>query len=233
MIYECRRTGLRHERAGAGNQDSICVKRRGRLTAVALADGVSTCLMAEEGAETAAQAAADLFSLKGKELMEYDEKDIAEIVTSHVLFELSSKAEEGTGQTEDYSSTLSAVMYDSQAGDLLIYNLGDCIVLAAADGQCSIAAMPYDSSDGCCVTTTIGAASAASVRKMDAGRIDYVVLCSDGAWREMFSKGHIIDSVKGMISEGRFGDLEEYLKECRCEDDNSFAALRIDLGGLS
>lgn len=198
-----------------------------------LADGVSACSMAGEGAETAAEAMAALLSRRGDILLEHEERDIAEIVTGHVLFELEARAEKGPHAAADYSSTLSGVMHDRQKGMLLIYNLGDCMVITAQDGRCSIAAVPYDSTDGCCVTTTRNAASAAVVRKMADKGIDFAVICSDGAWREMLSGNRLKKEVMEMIASGSFEELGAYLEGCGCEDDNSFVALRLEHGGLS
>ena len=233
MIYEYSRRGLRHERDGAANEDHICCSEDSRASVMVLADGVSSCPMAGEGAETAAQAMASLLHARGDILPEHEEKDIAEIVTGHVLFELEAKAEKGHRAAADYSSTLSGVMHDRQKEILLIYNLGDCMVIAAQGGRCSIAALPYDSTDGCCVTTTRNAASAATVRKMPAGGIDYAVICSDGAWREMLKGNRLKKEVTEMIASGRFEELAAYLEERGCEDDSSFAALRLEHGGLS
>ena len=96
MIYEYSRTGLRHERDGAPNEDHIRFAEDGMASVIALADGVSTCLMAGEGAETAAEAITGLLRRRGDILLEHEEKEIAEIVTGHVLFELEAKAEKGT-----------------------------------------------------------------------------------------------------------------------------------------
>ena len=232
MIYEYSRTGLRHERDGAPNEDHICRAEDGRTSVMALADGVSTCTMAGEGAETAAEAITGLLRGKGDILLEHEEKDIAEIVTGHVLFELESRADKGQYTAIDYSSTLSGVMHDRQNDKLLIYNLGDCMVITAQDGRCSIAAAPYDSTDGCCVTTTRNAASAADVRKMDAEDIDFAVICSDGAWREMLRGNRLDKEVMEMIASGKFEELGAYLEERGCEDDNSFVALSLEHGGL-
>lgn len=233
MIYEYSRMGLRHERDGASNEDHICRAENCTASVIALADGVSTCSMAGEGAETAAEAFTGLLRGKGGLLLEHEEENIAEIVTGHVLFELKAKAKKGPHDTADYSSTLSGVMHDRQKDMLLIYNLGDCMVITAQAGQCSIAAAPYDSTDGCCVTTTKNAASAASVKKMAAEGIDFAVICSDGAWREMIRGNRLKKEVTEMIASGRFGELGAYLEECGCEDDSSFVALRLEHGGLS
>ena len=233
MIYEYSRTGLRHERDGAPNEEHICLAEDGRASGIALADGVSTCLMAGEGAETAAEAITGLLRRRGDILLEHEEKEIAEIVTGHVLFELEAKAGKGTLAAADYSSTLSGVMHDRQKDMLLIYNLGDYMVVTVQGGRCGIAAAPYDSTDGCCVTTTENAASAAVVRKMAAEGIDFAVICSDGAWREMLSGNRLKKEVMELIASGSFEELGAYLEERGCEDDNSFVALRLEHGGLS
>lgn len=230
LVYKYSRTGRRHIRAGQDCQDAVSFAECGGLTAAALADGVSTCAMSKEGAKTAADAAAGLLCKRGRALLEYREEDIAEIATSHVLFELDALAAKDGRAAEEYSSTLAAALFDRENRMLLLYNLGDCIIFAIGDGKCRIAAGPYDSTDGCCTTTTEGAASAACVRKIRTDNTDCVLMCSDGAWRHMVNGGRLMPEIEEMAVQGRFAELEGYLKQCCCDDDSSFVVLETENG---
>lgn len=233
MIYQCSNTGQYHKQNDSCNQDYICTEVNGKISVISLADGVSSCRKARAGAETAGRAITHLLSRRGDVMMEYDSREIARIANSHVVYELEKAAEADNNPVTDYSSTVSSVMYDRSSGKMLIYNLGDCIILTVSDGTCRIAAMPCDSRCGCCVTTTVNAESEAVAEVINTERIDSVVICSDGAWREMFRGCRLKDEVEAMLVRGRYDELSRFLTKCGCHDDNSFVAMKVSSGRMA
>lgn len=108
---------------------------------------------------------------------------------------------------------------------MLCFNLGDGIILAAGRGRCRVLSMPADSSAGCCVTTTGSAAALASVKLLDASAVESVVICSDGAWRQMFDKNKLKPEVSSLLAGNEYDGLKDFLARQDCFDDYSFISL--------
>jgi len=230
MICEWSRTGEYHRETSGENQDCTCSMQHDGNTVITLADGVSTCPMAKEGARTAADALARLMAEKGSLLTGLESERIAGIAAAQVLFELKRKAGREGRAVEDYSSTIAGVLFSRENGKLLCYSLGDSIIIAVSGGRCRILAKPCDSSDGCCVTTTKESEKEAVVRVIDSKGIDSVVICSDGAWRMMFDKNRIRNEVKDILTAGDYELLGDHLSACGGYDDSSFIAMDIKDG---
>ena len=67
----------------------------------------------------------------------------------------------------------------------------------------------------------------ASVRMCNLGSMESIVIWSDGAWREMFSKNRLRPEVAQMLSGNEYDALEDYLNKQNCSDDYSFISLDI------
>ena len=228
MIYKSSHIGKYHEVENGENQDYICTGNSGKNTVISLADGISECCMAKKGAEVAGEVLTHLLVKKGERIMEYDHGEIADITVSHILGELQRKARQDERPVEDYSSTLAGVLYEKGRERLLLFNLGDSIIITTSCDDCKVAAIPFDSTYGCCATTTRNCALAATVKVMDADGIKSVIICSDGAWRHMFSENRLKTEVGRMLKNGEFDELRDYLDKQGCPDDYSFVAMNID-----
>ena len=90
-----------------------------------------------------------------------------------------------------------------------------------------ILAMPSDSREGTCVTTTRGAFRQAVARTIERDGIDTVWICSDGAWREMFEYGRMKREVAELIENKNFRGLMDLFKKRHSNDDMSFIALDV------
>mgnify|MGYP001676623534 FL=1 len=227
VIKELSRIGTYHALANGENQDSLCHGKSKNLYVISLADGASTCKEAKRGASIASQAITNLFLKKGNHFLEFDDKQIAEFTLSHILWELNQEASNSSQSIIDYSSTVASVLVDKRKRRMLCFNLGDSIILASGNGRCKVLCMPSDSSSGCCVTTTKWADKGASVRLCDIGSMESVVICSDGAWREMFSKNRLKPEVSRMLSNNEYDELKDFLNSRGCFDDYSFISLDI------
>jgi serine/threonine protein phosphatase PrpC len=227
LICSYSREGTRHRQAGIKNQDAVTFRRSGKESVIVLADGVSSCSCAQEGAKRAGDTAADLLLSRGKDLLACSGEETGAFIVSQVVYELTRLAQEEKRAPEDYASTLAAVYYDSKTEKLLYCSLGDSLILAAGKGQCTILAQPSDSRDGCCVTMTRNAEKGMQTGMSDARLLDTVCLFSDGAWKVLFEGGSLKTAVRTMLVNGWYEDLQEYLQAQNCEDDHSFIAIDL------
>lgn len=228
LIYQYSGIGARHAARGGENEDAVCARESGRYTAVSLADGVSACRRARTGAEIASGAVAGLLAERGKYLFDFPRQEVVSVTLSHILHRLRRQADREPGAVEDYSSTAAGVVFDRQERRLLCFNLGDGMILAQAGGQSRILSMPSDSSSGCCATTTRNAGRMAEVRTADAERLESVLLCTDGAWRQMFARGRLKPEVTALLDRHDWRGLQDFLSGQACPDDHSFIALELE-----
>lgn len=127
----------------------------------------------------------------------------------------------------DYSSTVASVLVDKRRDRMLCFGLGDSLILAVGQGRCCTLVLPDMAGATCCVTTTRNAAARTTVRTWDTAKIDHVVICSDGAWRPMFTGGRMRPEVEALLIEGDFDGLAAFLTRQNCFDDHSFVSLAI------
>lgn len=225
MIMKLSCPGQHHIKMNEENQDAICNEQNNRYVVISLADGVSTCEKAKQGAELASKAISNLLLKKGTEFFEFENDLISELVVSHIESELREQAKIDLKEVEEYSSTIACVLYDKKKERMLCINLGDGIIIAAKSGKCQIMAAPSNSNNGCSVTTTQNAKQMVSVKKIESLGVDSIVLCSDGAWKQMFDANKLRIEVSNMISNSRYDELKGYLLDRKSFDDFSFIAL--------
>lgn len=225
MISKLSCPGQHHLDTNEENQDAVCDVQNDRYVVISLADGVSTCKEAKTGAELSSKALSNLLLKKGTEFFEFDNEIISELVTSHIMSELREKAIIDSKEIEEYSSTIACVLYDKKKERMLCINLGDGIIIAAKNGKCQIMMAPSNSINGCSVTTTRDVKQIISVKKIESLNLDSIVLCTDGAWKQMFDGNILRKNVSDMISKSKYGELKEYLTTRYSFDDYSFIAL--------
>lgn len=227
VIKELSEMGIYHIGRNGKNQDALCHAGNQNFSVISLADGVSACKEAKSGAEIASRAITDLLLKRGEYFLEFENCQIAEFTLSHILFALKQRAENDAEDIEEYSSTVASVLLDKKKKRMLCFNLGDGIIMAAEKGRCRVLAMPADSSAGCCVTTTASAIKMASVKLFEAGSVESVVICSDGAWRQMFDRNKLKPEVSGLLANSEYDGLKDYLVGQNCFDDYSFISLNM------
>lgn len=225
MITKLSEIGTHHLDTLGENQDALCHAQNRSFCVISLADGVSTCKEAKSGAEIASRAITYLLFKKGERLMEFENEQIAEFTLSHILYELKQHADENSKDVEEYSSTVASVLVDKRKKQMLCFNLGDSIILTVSKDRCRVVAMPSDSSFGCCVTTTKGASSMVSIKRLDTDAIESVVICSDGAWRQMYNKNKLKPEVFEMLVNNEYDSVRDFLIGQNCFDDFSFISL--------
>lgn len=228
MVYKWSYTGKYHRLNEAVNQDCLRYNVSDKNAVITLADGVSSCDEACRGASIAAEALTLLLSLKGTTLIERKKEQIARIATAHMLYEIEKEAANSGKSIMDYSSTVAGAMFDKKNKKLLCFNIGDSIIIGVTENKCIVLSLPRDSTNGCCVTTTKDAELEAMVKIIDTENINSVVLCSDGAWREMFHAGRIRPEVKKMLTVGEYESLKAFLTQKNTYDDCSFIAMDVN-----
>lgn len=221
MLEKFSRAGAWHRENKVENQDVVLSRSNDRFSVITLADGVSTCGRSGAGALAACEAGSRLLLEKAEHFLDFDNEARARLVLSHIVRELKTKAENEQGVLEDYSSTFAAVLVDRRDKRLLYYNLGDGLIMGRSGNEFRIFAPPGDSSRGCCTTTTKNAAVLVQTEVIDVGDLDAVMICSDGAWKVMFDRGHPKPEVKRMIEEYRYDDLEAFFEDRKSNDDYS------------
>ena len=227
MISELSSIGTKHSAANQENQDAICSGKTGQYTAISLADGVSTCEEAKVGAEIASQVINNLFLKKGKYFWGFDDAQIAELAISHILYELNQRAEADKKEVNEYSSTIASVLYDQKKKRLLYFSVGDSMILATGMGGCRVLAMPSNSMLGCCTTTTGHASAMATAKVINVDFLESIIICSDGAWRQMYAKNRLKPEVAKLLFKRKFDGLRDYLISQNSVDDCSFISLDL------
>lgn len=222
MVFKFSKTGHYHTCIGEHNQDSIyCVENK-RFGVIALADGISSCKKARAGAETAARAIAELFFSKGDVIMSLEKKQISELTIAHIRHELKKQTIGENNNIEDYSSTVSCVVFDGKTGKLMCFNVGDSAVFANDNGKVAVISSPLCGVYGCCSTTTKNTEAVADIKILDANGFSSVMICSDGAWKEATEKNKIKQELLNAVAFGEYDKFKEYLEKKNCFDDCSF-----------
>lgn len=225
--HEYSSAGTNHNGNEQENQDVVLSGHNRNFEVAVVADGVSTCTKGKEGAEIAAKAIESLFLSKGNELMQFDEKQITDVLVQHMLYYLNKQAEADGISVEEYSSTMTAIVVDKLNKKTLTFNLGDGLIMGVQDGKIKVAGMPADTRDGTPTTTTKNVSSIAEAKVHD-GIWDSTILCSNGAWKEMFNKNKLKPEIAKMILDKDFERVIEYLEQQETTDDRTFVALEHD-----
>lgn len=217
--------GKHHNYKSSNNQDAILFKKNGKYSAMVLSDGVSTCEQAKIGAEITCKVVAEFLLKHAERLFNMNECETAESIIAYVLYFLKKRAASDGKNISEYSCTLACVLFDSEKKRMLYFNIGDGLITAIKDDNCYIVAMPADSRNGCCVTTTYNAASMAKVGIVDTANIESVMICSDGAWHLMYKRSRMQPEIKEMILNQDYDKLKETLLKKERFDDCSFITI--------
>ena len=192
-----------------------------------LADGVSTCEQAKEGAALACESVIEFLLQHSNRLFFMENQAIANSLISQVTYRLGTAAQQQNHGIEEYSSTLACVLFDRRSNKMLYFSVGDSLITAVKDSMCYIVAMPADSRNGCCVTTTLNAAADAKVGIIDVKGVSSVMICSDGAWRLMYRRTRMNPELEKLIVSQEYDKLREQLLEKDRFDDCSFILMDL------
>ena len=219
--------GKWHEQNGESNQDIVSSGSNERFSVITLADGVSTCKKGRKGAQIACKTTKEMMLRNGEYISGCSGAELANDIVLNVTYEIQKQAELDKIEPEEYSSTLSSVMYDNLLNTLTIFSVGDGIIFGVGRNGFRVLAMPSDSREGTCVTTTRGASRQAVARTISRDGIDSVWICSDGAWRMMFKSGIMKREFADLIASKDYRGLKELFIEHHGNDDMSFIMLDV------
>lgn len=219
--------GKLHEQNGESNQDIVCSGSNERFSVITLADGVSTCRKGRKGAQIACQVTKNLMLRNGEYISGCSSEELANDIVQNVTYEIQKQAALDKVDPEEYSSTLSSVLYDKHLNTLTIFSVGDGIIFGVGGNGFRVLAMPSDSREGTCVTTTRGASRQAVARTINRDGIDTIWICSDGAWRMMFKSGIMKREFADLIESKDYRGLKALFIDNHSNDDMSFIVLDV------
>lgn len=225
MFIEWSNVGEYHIERNEVNQDVCMSADNGASSTIVLADGVSTCSHAKEGAMIACLNVMNYFSLCGNELIFQSTDCVAKKTISNLKHKLQHASDIQGIEINEYSSTIVAVYYDRIKNKLLCINLGDGLVCGVGKNDIEIIMQPQDNTYGCYVTTTKGVEEKAEVKILSAEGYNSVFICSDGMWKQMFKKSKMIEEYKKMILENDYGNLINQININRSFDDRSIIVM--------
>ena len=227
MSLNCQ--GSNHARTSIPNQDYVSggIDSTGRYKVIVLADGVSSCRYSGEGARIACIKTKQFLLDNAQKIFGYKNEVISEYVVGIVCLELSSYAERNGGIIADYSSTLSAVLYDSIERKAVIFHLGDGLILLVNNCDCRVVGVPSNNYQGTPVTTTEDVFKLPLVSRIDVQDNKYILICSDGAWEHMYSEGLLKSEISNYITSGNFAKLDNYIINKKPEDDYSYVVMDL------
>ena len=67
----------------------------------------------------------------------------------------------------------------------------------------------------------------AAARVLEAGELDAVFICSDGAWGRMFVKNRLRPELGGLLAGGQYETFAAYLKGQETADDCTFISMEL------
>ena len=225
MIHHFSCAGMRHLETGTENQDAFSIHSNDRYAAMVLADGVSSCTHASQGAQLACETAAQLLLDCADYFMSAPSEMIPRIILRNILHALGKQADKERVRIEEFSSTLAFILHDRKQRKLLLFQLGDGLIIGCQDRRCLCLLQPGDSTDGACVTTTRHAESQCSIRRLDAGQCQAAMLLTDGAWHAFTSCGRLRQEVQEAFVCGEYHVLQSLLKQTSPMDDHSYLIL--------
>ncbi len=219
--------GRHHNFDDHHNQDAIRYKQNRDYDVMVLADGVSSCCRAKEGAEITSNIIANFLLEHGGCFFSMTRQEVVDCILSQIRLALEHAARREGLAAEDYSSTLACILFDRRNERMLYCSIGDSLILAAKDDRCAVIAMPADSRDGCCVTTSAAAESMAAIGVVKTTELRSVMICSDGAWQLMYDRNRLQQPIRSLLLNQDYEQLKTVLMERERFDDCSFISMNF------
>lgn len=225
-LYHYTRAGLYHEERGEENQDAVCWNRENGIAVLSLADGVSSCRRGGEGARIAAAVVRDELMKNREAYLQNTAVKRSGSLLSAVIRELENVSREEGILPEEYSSTMSGVLVDENIGKMYYCHLGDSMIMMIKNHTVQLIGRPDTSTDGTVCTTTQDAYEAFSEGIVSLDSVTSIMLCSDGIWREMYKRGHLIPGFRSILVADDIPKLIEYFETHEVIDDIGLIAVK-------
>lgn len=193
-----------------------------------MADGVSTCENGKAGAEIACQTIMKIMLENWQDIFKCGEAVIAKLVVRRIVDNINNKAMVSNENVRSYASTLSFACFNKSTKKVLTFTLGDSLAYKLSEKGCILLNQPdaYDNGK-CCVTTTDYAFTRAKINIVEAGGLNGVMLCSDGAWRMFYKENTFRDDLWDAIKKQNYEAIKAYLQEQDNCDDSSFIIMDL------
>lgn len=227
MFFSWSEIGSYHKNNNEVNQDVIITDENKDIMIATLCDGVSTCRYAREGAEIAGSSVSSFMMGKYHKLLKYDNRTIAEKMVNHICYDLRKEANAKNRNFEDYSSTISSVLYDRENRKLLCLNVGDAIIGGLAEKGIEIIGKPQSGYNGCYVSTTKEVEKVADVSVLDAEKYKSVFICTDGMWKAFYNGKKISGDTEEKIETKAYDELVNYIRLKPNSDDRSIVIMEL------
>lgn len=227
MFFSWSEIGSYHKKNNEVNQDVIIMDETDDIMIATLCDGVSTCRYAREGAEIAGRSVSSFMAGKYQKLLKYDSRTIAVRMVNHICYDLRKEATAKKRNFEDYSSTISSVLYDRENCKLLCLNVGDAIIGGLTEEGIEIIGKPQSGHNGCYVSTTKEVEKVADVSILDAEKYKSVFICTDGMWKSFYDGNKIRDDAEEKIETKAYDDLVNHIRLNPNTDDRSIVIMEL------
>ena len=227
MFFSWSETGIYHKNNNGVNQDVIVTNENKDMMVAAVCDGVSSCKYAREGAEIAGSSVSSFLADKYRKLIHYDKRMIATKTINHICYDLEKEAKTRGRDVNEYSSTISAVLYDRKAGRILCVNVGDAIIAALTEDGVEIIGKPQMGYNGCYVSTTKEVDRVTDVSIIDAVKYKSVFICTDGMWKAFYDGEKISGDVIKIIMKESYDELIDYIRRNLEMDDRSIVVMML------
>ena len=224
-IYEYTKTGTYHLQRREGCQDRTLFFDDKKYSLTVIADGVTSCVKASQGAESTCMAVKDFFMIEGNRAFRYSPEKLSYLLIEHILFWLEKRAEKEGADVREYASTVAACFMDKKTGETLALGLGDSVCCRIRDNKTEQIIMPRRFHGHPCLVTTTGACKAMTVKLLETIVEDTLMLCTDGFADALNQDGAGIGSIDYLIRQGDFKELNNRLDNLEIRDDCSYIAL--------
>lgn len=221
-------TGAYHESKGETCQDVVESVEVGDYEVVVVADGVTACANAAEGAIIACKAFEDFIAREQGNIFRFSDKKLAYLLMEHILYFLETESGKQGLDLQNYASTIIGAVIEKKSGKSILFNLGDGTVFELGTYGMKICMPPKRHRGNPCLTTTKDAYKAVEIKRTDILMGEGLLLCTDG-FTDIYNDGVATKkSLMGSIASRRWDELKESLKSIKHVDDCSYVVLIRD-----
>lgn len=217
------KTGIYHLNHNQKCEDKILFEENCRMAAAVIADGVSACTHASEGAETTCRAVIDFLSDADIFGSYYSEEKLGYLLSEYILYRLENKAAEQCFPVDEYASTVSLVYIDKLRDKTAVLKLGDSPVLYLNGQTIQKAVCESEWCEHLSFTTDPDAWKYMEIRYMNYEPGDTFFLYTDGFSEGAGRAGEGI--VHDLIKNRDYDRLNQLLADVYNRDDLSYIAI--------
>ena len=200
----------------------ILCRENNEARIIVVADGISSCKNALQGAQLACKVAANALLGETQFLFSLAPAVIASLILENIKRELRTLSLVTSQSEQSYSSTLSFVCFNKHSEQVMLFVLGNSFIYALSQNGISPVCLPDEAGAKLTpCTTTKGAEQCTKVEILAKGSPAYLI-ASDGAWRCFYQRG-IWDP--SFLTAVKKNCLQQFLKNNCCEDDCSIVIM--------